>query len=99
MFGVIWPFTCHRDLTAQSSCFRGIFVILDFFLGYFSRLELCGYFGQLRDFGGIFSSDILWFWGYFGDFRSIKAILVISKVFFVKKIILPVKISKILKNR
>ena len=40
-------------------------------------------FGQLRDFcrrgGGV---DILWFWRYFGDFRSIFAILVTPKGYF-----------------
>ena len=63
MFLVFWPFTCHRDLTAQSNCFRGIFVISDFFEGYFSHLELFGYFVQLRDVEESFFSDILWFLG------------------------------------
>ena len=87
MFGVFWPFTCHRDLSAQSCCFRDIFVILDFFF-FFSRLELSSYFGQLRDFGGkfFFFPDILWFWRYFGGFGFIMVIQVISKFFFCQKI-------------
>ena len=30
-------------------------------------LEILGYFGQLRGFR-VFSFDILWFWGHFGNF-------------------------------
>ena len=87
MFWVFWLFTRYQDLTVQSSHFKGILVILEFFFRVILViLEPLGYFGQLRGFRGVFFlGDILWFWGYFGDFGSIMVILVISRAKFKKK--------------
>ena len=73
----------YRDLTAKSSRYKGILVILDFFSGYFGRFRALRLFWSIKRFQRIFFfGDILWFWENFGDFWSIMAILGISRVFF-----------------
>ena len=65
--------------------FHGYFGYFRGFRVIFVVLELLRIFWSFKRFRGVYVLHILWFSGYFGDFGSIIAILVISRVFLIKK--------------
>ena len=79
MFWPFWSFTRYQDLTVHSSRFRVVLVILEVLGLFWSSKWFMVFF-----FSFLFFLDVLWFWGYFGNFESMLATLVISRVFLSK---------------